>query len=81
MPAIIGFLGFNPLPEGRTVGEQLVLRRTSLGLSQEQAAKRIGVDPGTLAKWERGEREPQGVFATRVERFMTSRLPAAARTA
>ena len=37
-------------------GERLVRRRTSLGLSQKEAAKRLGVDPGTLARWERGER-------------------------
>ncbi len=30
----------------------------------------MGVDPSTLAKWERGEREPAGDFATRVKRFL-----------
>jgi transcriptional regulator with XRE-family HTH domain len=34
------------------------------------AAERIGVDPSTLAKWERGEREPAGVFLGRVKRFL-----------
>jgi transcriptional regulator with XRE-family HTH domain len=48
----------------------LVQRRTALGLSQKEAAKRMGVDPGTLAKWERGEREPVGRFLEAVERFL-----------
>ena len=30
----------------------------------------MSVDPSTLAKWERGEREPAGDFAARVMRFL-----------
>jgi transcriptional regulator with XRE-family HTH domain len=67
MPAIIRFLGYNPLPVAGTLAEQLVRQRTSLGLSQKEAAGEIGVDPGTLAKWERGEREPAGGFLRRVQ--------------
>jgi transcriptional regulator with XRE-family HTH domain len=70
MPAIIRFLGYNPLPAADTFGGQIVRHRTSLGLTQGEAAKRLGVDPGTLAKWERGEREPAGVLLARVERFL-----------
>ncbi len=33
VPAIIEFLGYNPLPEGRTLGERLVRHRTTLGTS------------------------------------------------
>jgi predicted transcriptional regulator len=51
-------------------GERLVRQRTSLGLSQKEAAKRLGVDPSTLAKWERGERKPAGLFLGRVKRFL-----------
>ena len=56
MPAIIRFLGYNPLPAADTLGERLVRHRTSLGMTQGEAAKRIDVDAGTLARWERGER-------------------------
>ncbi len=70
MPAIIGFLGYNPLPEADTLGERLVRHRTSLGLSQKEAARRLGVDPSTLARWERGEREPAGGLLGRAERFL-----------
>ena len=58
MPDIIKFLGYDPLPQANTVAEKLVRQRTSLGLSQKESAERLGVDPGTLAKWERGERGP-----------------------
>ena len=58
MPAIIRFLGYNPLPTASDWGERLVRHRTAMGLSQKEAALDLGVDPSTLAKWERGERGP-----------------------
>ena len=70
MPAIIDFLGYDPLPPANTLAGQLVRQRTSLGLSQKESAERLGVDPTTLARWERGEREPKGEFAKRAERFL-----------
>lgn len=85
MPAIIRFLGYNPLPAADTLGGRLVRHRSSLGLSQKEAATRLGVDPGTLARWERGEREPTGAFIARVQRFLASgdatRAPGATKTA
>ena len=70
MPAIIRFLGYNPLPAAHTLSERLVRQRKSLGLSQKESAERLGVDPSTLAKWERGEREPAGRFVDIVKRFL-----------
>lgn len=67
MPAIIRFLSYNPLPPGTTWAERLVSCRTAMGITQEESARRIGVDQGTLARWERGEREPAGAFAVRAE--------------
>lgn len=51
------------------MAERLVRQRTTLGLTQKRAAAEIGVDPATLARWERGEREPTGVWLGWVERF------------
>lgn len=65
-PTIAEFLGYNPLPEPRTVAERLVQTRKNLGLSQKKMAGRIGVDPSTLARWERGERQPTGVDLRRI---------------
>ena len=84
MPAIIRFLGYNPLPPAKSMGGRLVRQRTSLGLSQKECAERLGVDSSTLAKWERGEREPAGAFAERAKRFLGAEADwtvAAARTA
>jgi transcriptional regulator with XRE-family HTH domain len=57
------------LPDAHGWGERLLRRRTSLGLSQKAAAKRLGVDPSTLARWERGEREPAGALLSKVQSF------------
>jgi DNA-binding XRE family transcriptional regulator len=70
MPAIIRFLGYNPLPSAKTLGERLVRHRTTLGSSQKEAAQEVGVDQGTLARWERGEREPVGALLNRVKSFL-----------
>jgi transcriptional regulator with XRE-family HTH domain len=35
-------------------------------MSQKELAGRLGVDPSTLAKWERAERVPTGGFLGRV---------------
>ena len=77
MPAIIRC----PLPEGKTWGERLVRHRTTLGITQAEAARRVGVDQGTLARWERGEREPKGAFAMRARHFLAGDKGAAAKTA
>jgi len=81
MPAIIRFLGYNPLPAAHTLSERLVHRRTRLGISQKESAERLAVDPSTLAKWERGEREPAGVFLGRVKGFLQVREVPSARRA
>lgn len=70
MPAIIEFLGYNPLPEPKDVADRLVRHRMTLGLTQRESAAHVGVDQGTLARWERGEREPTGAFLERVKRFL-----------
>lgn len=54
LPAIIAFLGYNPVPEPTGAAERLVWERRARGLSQKEAAGRLGVDLGTLAKRERG---------------------------
>lgn len=81
MPEIIAFLGGNPLPSANTLAEQLVRQRTTLGLSRKEAAAKIGVDPGTLARWERGEREPAGGHLGRVKRFLQGEEASVARRA
>ena len=66
IPAIIAFLGYNPMPKPEALSEQLVWYRTGKGWTQRDFAKALGVDPTTLARWERGERAPLGKYRTLV---------------
>lgn len=53
--AIIGFLEYDPCQQPRGSAK--------LVLSQRRAAVRLDVDPSTLARWERGEKEPRAIRA------------------
>jgi len=60
MPAIIQFLGYNPLPAADSLPERLATARKALGLSQRKMAGKLGVDPATLMGWEAGRHQPTG---------------------
>ena len=45
MPAIIRFLGYDPQPIARTIGEALKRHRTGQALTQQELARRLDVDP------------------------------------
>jgi transcriptional regulator with XRE-family HTH domain len=70
-PKMIAFLGYNPDDSaGKTLGEQIKKARKVAGLSQRRLAKLLGVDPTTLARWERGEAEPLKKSVEIIERFL-----------
>ena len=58
LPRIMAFLGYCPYQQARSLGERLWLHRTHQGLSHRQLAKLLGVDSGSLSRWETGERRP-----------------------
>jgi transcriptional regulator with XRE-family HTH domain len=58
MPAIIEFLGYNPLPVGGALPERLAMKRKALGLSKRKMAEMLGLDPATLMGWEAGRHQP-----------------------
>jgi transcriptional regulator with XRE-family HTH domain len=60
MPAIIQFLGYNPLSTASSFPERLAAARMALGLSQRKMAAKLGVDPATLMGWEAGRHQPTG---------------------
>jgi DNA-binding XRE family transcriptional regulator len=62
MGGIIRLLGYNPLPAGGNIAEGLIAYRKSRGLTQKEFARELGVDPSTLAGWERGDRQPAGKY-------------------
>jgi len=55
MPAILGFLGYDPFPAARNLPERLLAKRRMMGWSIRQAATTLKVDPGTWGDWERGK--------------------------
>ena len=58
LPAIVKFLGYCPYDPAWGPGETLAMARKYRGISQEAMARLVGVDPGTLARWERHEGRP-----------------------
>ena len=51
-PGIIRFLGTEPWPEPRTLGERLRAERRRRGLPRADAASLVGVDESTFWRWE-----------------------------
>ena len=58
-PAIFAFLGYDPFPAPTTLSEQIATKRRSLGLSFREVADLLGVDEGTVSRWESGEWKPR----------------------
>lgn len=56
---IIKFLGYVPYhSKPKTIGEKLIAYRRINGISRKQFAHQLGVDPSTLARWEKVENQP-----------------------
>ena len=73
MPKIIEFLGYVPYGiKAKTLGEKILAYRKLLGLSQEMLARKLGVDPGTLARWEQGKNKPKGKHLEILDEFLSS---------
>ena len=60
IPRLIHFVGYDPRPVPEDLAGRLIHHRVGLGMSQETFARLLGVDPGTLRRWERTSRQPQG---------------------
>ena len=58
IPAIIQFLGYDPLPPANSFSERLATARQTLGLSQRKMAEKLSVDPATVKGWEAGRHQP-----------------------
>lgn len=72
VPGVLAFLGYDPRPVPEDLAGRLVHHRVGLGLSQEAFARLLGVDPGTLRRWESGRRQPQEEYLTRVNAALKS---------
>ena len=58
LPAIVQFLGYSPLPQGKSLGEQIMAYRKLRGMSRERLARELRIDPTTLWRWESGRADP-----------------------
>lgn len=53
IPRIIGFLGYDPFPKPTSHSEQLTALRRAMGWTVKEAARQLGIDPGTWSRWEK----------------------------
>lgn len=51
-PAILAFLGYNPLQDPKTRGQAIRRERYTRGWSRQQLARAAGVDEGTIQRLE-----------------------------
>jgi transcriptional regulator with XRE-family HTH domain len=59
VPKVVAFLGYDPFePPPASLPLQLRAARVAAGLTRRQLAARLGVHPGTVAEWERGDVQP-----------------------
>jgi len=54
VPAIIEWLGYDPLPRASSVGEWIAIERTRRGLARRVLAAALGWDEATLGEYEGG---------------------------
>ncbi len=56
MPAVIQFLGYNPLPAPRSIAQRVAYERTARGWSRKRLASLASVDEATVQRIETGAR-------------------------
>lgn len=68
-PQIIAFLGYDPYPEPKSVGQRIAFIRRATGLSRKRLAVHLGCDEATVARWEAGRSVPPGSHLRKIESF------------
>ena len=69
-PAIISFLGYEPFPEPRTLGERIIAWRHRNGFSRKALARQLGVDEAALARREMDIASTTGTAAVMLNNFL-----------
>jgi len=70
LPSVVGFLGYAPFPEPKTLGERITRHRWLNGISREQLAEQLGADESTVWRWEAGRGRPDRRLRERLERLL-----------
>jgi transcriptional regulator with XRE-family HTH domain len=60
VPAVVQWLGYDPLPRARSFGSWMAIERSRRGLARRALAKALGWDENTVRKYEEGGRPPDG---------------------
>jgi transcriptional regulator with XRE-family HTH domain len=74
MPAVIAFLGYDPHPVPKTLGETLRAYRRALGRTQRELGDRFGMHRSTLGKVETGAERPSERMLVRMRGFLGALL-------
>ena len=72
-PAVIQFLGYDPRPAPTGSGQRIKHWREARGWSRAETAQKLGIDEGTLWRWEAGHRQPTGCSGERLQLLMSRR--------
>ena len=72
LPRLIQHLGYDPLPKPQSFGDRLRAKRQGLGLSRKRLALRLGIDDGTIQRYENGVWQPGLRNRGILERFLAS---------
>jgi transcriptional regulator with XRE-family HTH domain len=75
VPKIIEFLGYKPPEIETTLGQKISTARWLRGLSQKALARRFGIDPTTLGRWERDEGQPSKKLLEKLNCYFTLPYP------
>ena len=71
-PRIIEFLGYDPHLIPETLGQRLVAAGRVLGLSRKRLAKLLGIDEGTVRRWEGDRCKPGSGLRPRIAAFLVA---------
>ena len=75
IPGIIEFLGYWPYDtQAENLGQQIIAKRTKLGLSQKELACLINVDASTLRRWEQNVGQPSLKHRERMMAFLSCQV-------
>ena len=70
-PGITKFPGYDPKLPGQTIGEKLRRHRAGLGMSWQEAARVMDVDPSTVTNWKlKDDRYHNHLCIARIIRFL-----------
>lgn len=73
IPKIIKFLGYIPFNQDcKTIKDKLILYRKITGMNHRKLAALIGIDPSTIATWEKEEHKPTKRLLKKLNEFFGS---------